>query len=90
MIASRNYTECSLISHGILTKGYVSTILNYLEAANNLFLTNPYTVIYNETQKLAYLNSPFFTDNAQSLDYLDMVFSQFIYKNKQNLDTLIR
>lgn len=57
-------------------------MLNYLEAANNLFLNNLYTVMYNQTQKLAYLSSPFFTDNARSLDYLDMVFSQFIAKNR--------
>lgn len=69
-----NYTECTLISNNILTKGYYPAALAFAEAANKLFLSNTMTVTYTLEQKLQYLNSPFFMDNLRITDYLNILY----------------
>lgn len=55
-----NSSYCMNINNQMLTKGLISSLLNFIESASTLFYANPNTTLFNVTQKLAYLNSPFF------------------------------
>jgi len=78
----------------MLTKGLISSLLNYIESASTLFFANPNTTLYNLTQKLAYLNSPFFTDASRLAEYFDLILDTTLrilimdYKNLVSSYTL--
>lgn len=58
----------------MLTKGFISSVLHYVESVSSLIYSNPKANLYNSTQKLAYLNSPFFTDVSKLAEYFDLIF----------------
>lgn len=72
----------------MLTKGFIASLLNFIESANTLWYANPNTIRYNSTQRLAYLNSPFFTEVAKMGEYFDLIYDtalRLVIKDYNNL-----
>lgn len=96
-LANITNSTCLTIADKILTKGYYSALINFLESVNTLRLVNPNPTSYNATQKLKFLNSNFFKDDSKLIDYFDAIFVKLLsllsedYSNsiKQSSDLLI-
>ena len=74
-----NKTFCSTIGDNVLTKGFYSSIIGYLESINTLRLSNPNTTGYTSAQKVAYLKSDFFADTSRIVNFFDRTLDTLLY-----------
>jgi hypothetical protein len=75
---SNLYTEniiypCLSLSNGRMTKGFYSSIIDYLQNANALFFANPDTTSFNIFQKMNYLQSKFFLEEGPFIAYFENI-----------------
>jgi len=66
-----NKSPCINISNQILTKGFYSAVISFLEDANTLILANPNTPSMTMSQRLQYMNSHFFLKDSLLINYFD-------------------
>jgi hypothetical protein len=84
-----NRTYCENIDNGVLTNGYMSSVVHYLEQANRNFLANTMTVMYSPAQKVDYLNNAFNTNTTKMTDYFILICQGFLANVRLDYDQLI-